>query len=121
MKFSKKNNFLIALFGFLIGTVNGTFGAGGGMLTVPLLKKLGLEQKQAHKNAVAVILPITIFSAVLYMVKGYVTIKQALPFIPTGIFGAFLGAWFIKKISPEFLKKIFGGFMIYAGIRLLFR
>ena len=80
-----------------------------------------LVKAKGFENAVAVILPVTVFSAVLYTVKGYVTIKQALPFIPTGILGAFLGAWFIKKISPEFLKKIFGGFMIYAGIRLLLR
>ncbi len=121
MKLFKNKKITVPLFGFLIGAVNGLMGAGGGMLAVPLLKKCGLEQKQAHTNAVAVILPITVISAVLYMIKGYVSVSDAIPFIPTGIIGSFLGAYFLKKISPFYLKKLFGGFMIYAGIRLLLR
>ena len=54
-----------AAFGVAVGLVNGVFGAGGGMLAVPLLKKSGLDQKQSHANAVAVILPITVISAIL--------------------------------------------------------
>ena len=47
------------LYGLLIGVVNIMLGAGGGMLTVPFYKKIGLSQKQAQINAVATILPIT--------------------------------------------------------------
>ena len=42
------------LAGMLIGTVNIILGAGGGMLTVPLYKRLGMEQKSAQINAVGV-------------------------------------------------------------------
>jgi len=80
-----------------------------------------LEQKQAHSNAVAVILPISILSAVLYLIKDYVTLNQALIYMPTGIIGALLGTYFLKKISPVWLKRIFGGFMVYAGVRLLLK
>ena len=121
MKFFKNKKFTVPLFGIIIGAVNGLMRAGGGMLAVQLLKKCGLEQKQAHSNAVAVILPITFLSAVLYLIKGYAHISDALVFIPTGIIGSFLGAYLLKKISPHWLKKLFGGFMIYAGIRLLLR
>lgn len=107
--------------GLLIGVINGLLGAGGGMIAVPMLKKAGLEQKEAHANAVAIILPISILSAILYLYKGYVLIPDALPFIPTGILGSIVGTYFLKKISPVFLKKIFGGFMIYAGVRLLIK
>ena len=104
-----------------VGIINGLFGAGGGMLAVPLLKRFGLDQKSAHANAVAVILPITVLSAVLYIAKDYVNLKQSLVFIPAGIIGSVLGTFIIKKISPRWLRKIFGGFMIYAGIRLLLK
>ncbi len=113
-KFAKR--FLI---GSLIGVVNGFFGAGGGLLAVPFLKSEGLNQQSAHENAVAVILPITVFSAVLYMYKGFVSISDALVFVPTGLIGAFIGTKIIAKISPKLLKGVFGFFMIYAGIRLL--
>lgn len=107
--------------GVLIGAVNGALGAGGGMLAVPFLKKHGLEQKQAHKNAVAVILPITALSAVLYLIKGYVKLSETWSFIPLGLVGAALGTVIISKISPKWLKRIFGAFMVYAGIRMVLK
>ncbi len=107
--------------GILIGIINGLFGAGGGMLAVPLLKQSGLDTKKAHENAVAVILPITVLSAFIYINQDFVGIKDALIFIPTGLIGAFIGSKIIEKISPKWLKLIFGGFMIYAGIRLFKR
>ncbi len=121
MKSKFKKNLPIAGTGFAIGLVNGLFGAGGGMLAVPLLKKIGLDQKSAHKNAVAVILPVSILSAVIYLVKDYVKLSDALPFIPAGVAGALIGAFAIKKIPSVWLKRIFGGFMVYAGVRLLFK
>lgn len=118
---SKKNNLLTAAAGLAVGIVNGLLGAGGGMIAVPLLKKLGLSQKQAHANAVAVILPITLLSAVLYLIKGYVRLSDCIIFIPGGLLGSLIGTYCLKKISPVWLKRIFGGFMVYAGVRLLLR
>ena len=82
MQFFKKKGVLTAGAGLAIGIINGLLGAGGGMIAVPLLQKLGLDRKQAHANAVAVILPITVLSAVLYLVNGYVSVKDSLIFIP---------------------------------------
>lgn len=121
MKLFKNKNVITALSGLLIGTVNGLMGAGGGMLAVPLLKKCGMEQKEAHVNAVAVILPICIMSAGLYLYKGDVTFSDALPFIPAGIIGSLSGTYIIKRISPVYLKRIFAILMIYSGIRLILK
>lgn len=107
--------------GFSIGIVNGVFGAGGGMIAVPLLKKNGLDQKQAHANAVAVILPITVISAILYLIKGYVTFSESFAFVPTGLIGSVIATYLLQRFSNKLLQKIFAVFMIYAGIRLLVR
>ena len=117
----KKNNLLTAAAGLAVGIVNGLLGAGGGMIAVPLLKKLGLSQKQAHANAVAVILPVTVLSAALYLFKGYVSLTDSFIFIPGGLLGSLIGTYCLKKISPCWLKRIFGAFMVYAGVRLLLR
>lgn len=114
-----KKKFLTIVLGLLIGVVNGLLGAGGGMLAVPALKKLGLDQKDAHRNAVAVILPLTVFSAVLYLMDGRVVVSDALIYIPGGLAGAILGTFLLKKISAKWLGIIFSGFMIYSGVRLL--
>lgn len=117
----QKTNYSSLLYGILIGLVNGVFGAGGGMIAVPVLKKQGLDQKLAHANAVAVILPITIISAVLYLVKGNVTLRDSWAFIPTGLIGSVIATLALQKFSNKVLQKTFAAFMIYAGVRLLMR
>lgn len=116
----KKNLFLLGT-GFLIGVVNGLLGAGGGMLAVPVLNKSGMSKKEAHANAVAVIFPLSVISAATYLLRGEVKINEALPFIPAGVIGAVLATLILKKISPKALKIIFGGFMLWAGVRMLIK
>ena len=116
-----KENMQIAVIGTAIGFVNGILGAGGGMLAVPLLKKTGFSQKESHTNAIAIILPITIVSAAIYLFKDFVEIKDSFIYIPTGLLGAVLGTYILKKISPKWLKRIFGILMVYAGVRLLIK
>ena len=109
------------LVGSARGVINGLFGAGGGMIAVPVLKKLGLSQKSAHANAVATILPITVISAVMYIIKDYVNLSDSFFYIPTGVIGSVIGTLIIKKISSKWLSVIFSAFMVYAGVRLLFK
>ena len=55
------------LAGALAGFINGFFGAGGGMVLVPLLLWLvRLEDKAAFSSAVAVILPLCAVSIAVY-------------------------------------------------------
>ena len=121
MKTFCKQNVLTALCGIVIGFTNGLLGAGGGMLAVPILKKFGFQQKEAHTNAIAIILPITILSSTMYLLKDYVTFKDAFIYMPTGLVGSLIGTYILHKISPVLLKKAFGILLIYAGIRLLLK
>lgn len=118
--FSKKNA-VFTLWGAVIGFINGMLGAGGGMVAVPVLKKCGLDTKAAHSNAVAIILPITVVSAAMYILKGFVELRDAYIYIPTGLIGSLIGTKIIQKISAPLLSGIFGGFMVYAGVRLLLK
>ncbi len=101
-----------------VGIINGLLGAGGGMLAVPLLKSTGAEQKEAHATSIALICPLCIFSAVLYLVLGRVTLNQSLVYMPSGAIGAVIGALLLSKISDKWLKRLFALFMIWAGIRM---
>ena len=109
------------LYGTLIGIVNIMLGAGGGMLTVPFYKKLGLSQKQAQINAVATMLPISIVSAYVYLQNGDVKIDDTYVYLLPGLIGSIAGTFFIKRISNKVLSILFSGFMIWAGMRLLFK
>lgn len=121
MRIFSKDNIITASLSILTGFINGLLGAGGGMVAVPLLKKAGFSQKSAQENAIAVILPITLLSSIIYIMNGYVSVSDALPYIPGGLLGAFLGTRLMKKISNKWLRRIFALFMLYAGVRLLMR
>lgn len=116
-----KNNLKVGALGVIVGLVNGVFGAGGGMIAVPLLKSQGLHQKDAHANAVAVILPITVLSAILYLARGNVLLSDSFAYIPTGLIGSVIATFALQRFSNKWLQKIFALFMIYAGGRLLMR
>ncbi len=105
--------------GILTGTINIVLGAGGGVVAVFLLKKCSLDQKQAQANALAVILPISVISLIIYSYHGYVNFFDNLRLIPQAAVGALIGTVALKKISPSALKKFFGAFMIWAGIRMI--
>ncbi len=119
---NKKRTTLLTIFGsILIGFVNGLLGAGGGMLAVPVLEKHGIKRKNAHASAVAAILPISLLSAVLYLMNGSVTVGDAVKYIPWGLIGAALGTFVLKKLPDKWLRIIFSLFMIWAGIRIFMR
>jgi len=105
--------------GGLTGVVNGLLGSGGGMVAVPVLKGAGLDTRHAHSSSLAVVLPITVVSASLYILGGKVSLADALPYIPGGVLGAIAGGLIMPRISPAVLRRIFGGFAIWAGLRML--
>ncbi len=111
----------VFLLGIPIGAVNILLGAGGGLLAVPALKKCGLNQKQAQANAVAVMLPLSIISLIIYTKKEYVNFFDSLWILPFAAAGALLGAFILQKLSAPILKKIFAVFMIWAGVRMLLK
>lgn len=107
--------------GILIGLINALFGAGGGMIAVPVLKSLGLEQKQAQATAISIILPLSLISTAVYLYRGYFEISQAFWYIPFGLVGAIVGTKLMKKAPNKMLKNIFCVFMIWAGVRMIFK
>lgn len=106
--------------GLFVGFLSGFFGGGGGMIVVPLLTFfLGLADKNAHATAIFTILPISIASSVVYIIKGavnyYFLLYATIGFIVGGIVGALL----LNKMSNTLLRVIFAIIMIIAGIKII--
>lgn len=108
------------LAGAAAGIFNGLFGSGGGTVLVPLLKKSGIPPKSAHAMSVAVILPVSIFSALLYSKEGY-SLLAALPYLPGGLAGAALGAKLLPHIPQKTLQQVFGLLILFSAVRLWMR
>ena len=115
------NNVKKFFIGTLIGATNIILGAGGGMLTVPLYCKIGMEQSKAQINAVATILPITIISSIIYLLNGNVNLSDAYVFLLPGLLGSVIGTFLIKRISNNALSFVFAIFMIWSGVRLFIK
>lgn len=107
------------IFGGISGFLNGLFGAGGGMVVVPSIRS-ETGTKEAHATSIAIILPISIVSAISYILRGNVKIQSALPYIPFGVIGAIIGIILMKKFKPNIIRKIFALVMLWAGLRMIF-
>ena len=108
------------LSGAAAGLVNGCFGGGGG---VPLLMLLtgwcGVEEKRAFATCVAVIFPMCAVSAVLYCLRGELSVTAALPYLAGGFFGGLVGGRLFKRVPGIWLRRIFALFLLYGGARYL--
>ena len=107
--------------GLLVGLTNGLFGAGGGTLLVPALERFKpLETHKAHATALAVILPLSVVSAIIY-VWGMEVNWQAVGFVSAGgVVGGDTGAKLLNKIPGGWLNMIFGLFLAAGAVRMLF-
>ena len=115
------SSFKFTLYSVSIGFLNGLFGSGGGIISVVFLEKLGITGKKAHATSLLIILPLTIFSSVLYLIKGNLPVLSALPYLPLGMVGCIIGGKILKKIDDFYLKKIFAIFIIYSAVRMFLK
>ena len=109
------------ILGIITGLANGLFGAGGGIIAVPMLKKSGLTTKESHATSLALTLPLSIVSSFFYFNIIKDIFSDTLIIITVGLAGAVLGGIFMKKIPSAYLKKAFGIILIISGIRLFFK
>lgn len=111
------NVLFICLAGLAAGGVNGLFGAGGGMVLVPLLTKTGLTAKQVFPCSVVIILPICIIS--LLLGGGQIPWSTALPYLIGSAAGGIGAGLLGKKIPVLWLHRALGLLILWGGVRYL--
>lgn len=116
----KKQIYAYLTGGALTGAVNGLLGGGGGMLAVPLLQKVAsLPARCAHATAIAVILPASLVSGMVYLLFGLVPLSVLVPVAIGVSAGGFLGAKLLARFSAEKITLLFAILMLAAGIRMV--
>ena len=108
------------LCGAATGAANGLFGGGGGMIAVPLLRALGSKEKAAHATAIAVILPVSLLSFILYAIRGCFDFSVALPTALGGFAGGYLGAKLLLFLPEKAVFYTFTALQLFAGFWMLF-
>ena len=105
----------------MVGFINGFFGGGGGLICVPTLEKVyKLETKKAHATAIAVMLPLSITSSVIYLFNNKFNFASTLSVALGVLLGGFVGAIFLKKINSTVVRWIFIAVLFSAGVRMMF-
>ncbi len=111
---------LLIISGLIIGLTNGFLGGGGGVLcVVVLLCVLRFATKEAHATALFVILPVTLLSAVIYIIGGNADLKVTLLSALGVTLGGIVGASLLRKLKAPSVELIFAMILIFAGIGML--
>ena len=108
------------LAGFFAGAVNGLFGAGGGMVLVPLLTALtDLKEEEVFPSSVAIILPLCLVSLAVTCLHQGIDWAIALPYLIGGSIGALPAGLWGRRIPVKWLHKGLGVLIVWGGLRYL--
>lgn len=115
----KKNWGLISA-GLCAGAVNGLFGAGGGMVLVPMLTAFaGLKEDAVFPSSVSIIAPICLVSLGYALFNTPIDILSTIPYLLGSAAGGLLAGLLGKKIPTLWLHRALGILIIWGGIRYL--
>lgn len=109
-----------AVAGLCAGAVNGLFGAGGGMVLVPLLTlSTDLDDDEIFPASVSIVLPICLVSLFFTALQNGICLEGALPYLIGSSFGGIASGLLGKKIPVKWLHRILGILILWGGVRYL--
>ena len=110
----------LAAAGAAAGAVNGLFGAGGGMLLVPLLTMLtDIGEDEIFPTSVSIILPICLISLLFRLNTLMPALETGLPYLMGSIPGGILAVYLGGRIPVKWLHRGLGILILWGGIRYL--
>ena len=117
---------LLGVCGVGAGVINGLLGAGSGVLIAYALgavsPALRSDSRTLFANATAIILPISLVSAVSYYLTGALSPATELAgYLLPGLLGGLIGAWLLGRLPEKVIRRIFGSVVLVSGLIMLFR
>ncbi len=108
------------------GIINGLLGAGGGVVMLYLIravlrrKENGEDlQKDTFASVVAVMLPVSIASAISYASRGAVDMGEMQILTVPALAGGIIGAYLTDRLPSRTVRGIFAVLVIISGIRMV--
>ena len=109
-------------FGSVIGFSLGALGAGGSILTVPILVyAMGVPVQGATGTSLAIVGLNAATGALDYLRRGRSLLRTGTAFGVSGVLGAFAGVWLNHQLRGELILVLFSGLMLAAALSMLRR
>lgn len=106
--------------GACAGLVAGLFGAGGGLVLVPLLTLLtDIEENSLFSSSISIILPICLVCIAVTAMSVGIPIRPALPYLLGSVIGGLCAAQWGQKIPARWLHRGLGLLILWGGYRYL--
>lgn len=116
----KRNFMALIMAGAAAGTVNGLFGAGGGMVLVPLLTAFSdLTEAEIFPVSVSIILPICLVSIAVTWASSPTDWALALPYLLGSALGGLACGIWGRNIPVKWLHRALGVLILTGGVRYL--
>lgn len=117
---NRKNLLGMVLAGACAGLVAGLFGAGGGLVLVPLLTMLtDIEENAVFSSSISIVLPICAVCILVTALSGGITLGPALPYLLGSAAGGFCAGQWGQKIPTAWLHLGLGILILWGGYRYL--
>jgi len=120
----------LTLVGMAIGTISSLIGIGGGALTGPWQLWHGIRAQNAVATSAACGYPIAVAGTLSFVwlgwqgglpgqALGYVHLPAFAGIALTSAVAAPLGAATVHRLPPRLVRRIFGGFLVLVGLKML--
>lgn len=108
------------LAGAAAGTVAGLFGAGGGMVLIPLLTAFtDIDENALFPTSLSIMLPICIVSITATAITNPLPWKDALPYLIGSTVGGITAGFWGQNIPVKWLHRALGILILWGGFRYL--
>ncbi len=112
---------LAILLGIAAGVLAGMFGVGGGILFVPALVLLGLDQLEAQGTSLLAILPTVAAGTLSQRRYGNLRARTAVVVGVASIAGVELGARLVTELPETTLRRLFAVLLFGVAAQLIWR
>lgn len=113
-------NYLTLPVAVILGFLAGLGVGGGSLLMLWLTMAAGMEYADARTVNLLFFLPSAFIATLFHRKQGIVKLKKILPAMIAGCVSAALFSFIGKQIDTGLLKKLFGGLLLFTGVRELF-
>ncbi len=119
-KKSLKRSLKLTLIGLVSGIINGFFGAGGGLIIVPMLKKFDSKNsKVVHATTLGCVMFMCLSSCIVYFYNEVIDFKLVLFCTIGSLVGSSIAVKLLKNLKNKYIDLIFSLVLIVAGISLI--